>query len=122
MVEELENRYNNLKESIGEETKETLDVMVTLANMYVINKNYDVAFNTLKHAYDIQMDLFGENSRDTIHTLDSLGRLFLDKKDYDEAKNYFEKSFKLKEKTYNEKEIKEAKKELEDFYKNINGE
>lgn len=122
MVEELENRYNNLKESIGEETKETLDVMVTLANMYVINKNYDVAFNTLKHAYDIQLELFGENSRDTIHTLDSLGRLFLDKKDYDEAKNYFEKSFKLKEKTYNEKEIKEAKKELEDFYKNINGE
>ena len=120
MVEELENRYNNLKESIGEHNKETLDVLVNLANMHVINKNYDKAFNMLKHALDIQLDLFGENSRDTIHTMDSLGNLFLDKKDYVEAKGYYEKSFKLKEKTYNEKEIKEAKKELDELYKIIN--
>lgn len=120
MVEELETRYNNLKESIGEETKETLDIMVTLANLYVVNKNYDMAENLLKHAFNKQIKLFGENSRDTIYTLDSLGRLFMDKKDYTEAENYFEKAFNYKIHTYNEKEIVEAEKELKEFYKIIN--
>ena len=121
MIEELETRFNNLKESIGLNNKETLDVMVSLANQYSASKKYDMAENLLRDAYRIDIDLFGEYSRDTIYTLDCLGNLFLEKKDYTESRSYFDKAYEYKQKTYNEEEILIAKQELNDLYRLIDG-
>ena len=121
MIEELETRFNNLKESIGLNNKETLDVMVSLANQYSASKKYDMAENLLREALKIDIDLFGEYSRDTIYTLDCLGNLFLEKKDYIESKRYFDKAYEYKLKTYNEEEIIVAKQELTDLYRLFDG-
>ena len=119
MVEELETRFYNLKNSIGIKSKETLDVMVSLANFYVTTKEYDLAENLLREAYIIDLELCGEYNRDTIYTIDSLGRLFLHKKDYLEAKKYFDISYSYKLKTYNKEEIENAKQEKAEFNKLI---
>ena len=121
MIEELETRFNNLKESIGLNNKETLDVMVSLANQYSASKKYDMAENLLRDALKIDIDLFGEYSRDTIYTIDSLGNLFLEKKDYTESKRYFDQAYEYKQKTYNEEEILIAKQELDDLYRLFDG-
>ena len=121
MIEELETRFNNLKESIGLNNKETLDVMVSLANQYSASKKYDMAENLLRDALKIDIDLFGEYSRDTIYTLDCLGKLFLEKKDYTESRSYFDQAYEYKQKTYNEEEILIAKQELDDLYRLFDG-